>query len=179
MIVAQARVPVCQTATWSSTFVTLAGAQGNAGSTSTLFSSPYDATFDTYGFMYVADFNNHRIQRFPPGSNTGTTVAGFSLGSGPSRSELYTPAAITVDANGQMFILDSFNYRVLRWQLGEPLGVVIAGGRGLGSTLDRLARSYGLFVDSQSNIYVSENGNHRVTRWLNGNTTAGILVLYL
>ena len=129
--------------------------------------------------MYVADYNNHRIQRFPPGSNIGITVAGFNLASGPSRSELYQPAAITVNANGQMFIVDSFNYRVLKWQLNDPLGVVIAGGRGLGSTLDKLARCYALFVDSQSNVYVSDYGNSRVTRWLNGNTTSGILVLYL
>ena len=126
----------------------------------------------------MADFNNNRIQRFPPGSNTGTTIAGFTLGSGASRSELYNPAAIIVDSLGQMYIADSFNYRVFRWQIGEPMGTVIAGGRGLGSTLDRMGRCYGLFLDPLSNIYVSDNGNNRVTRWFNGNTTAGVLVLF-
>ncbi|CAF4633016.1 unnamed protein product, partial [Rotaria socialis] len=55
--------------------------------------------------MYVVDFGNHRIQKYPLGVLTGTTVAGFSIGSGSSRSELYYPSAITVKSNGTMFIL--------------------------------------------------------------------------
>jgi hypothetical protein len=75
-----------------------------------------------------------------------------------------------------MFILDSSNYRVLRWQLNEPLGYVVAGGRGSGSAFDRMAISYGMFVDDHYNIYICEQGNHRVTFWTQGNTTAGVLV---
>ena len=45
----------------------VAGSTSNAGATSTLLSSPYDVTFDGYGWMYIADFNNHRIQRFRSG----------------------------------------------------------------------------------------------------------------
>lgn len=78
-----------------------------------------------------------------------------------------------------MYILDSMNYRVLRWQVGDPLGTVIVGGRGSGTTFDKIARSYGLFVDIQYNVYVSENANNRVTKWFYGNTTAGILVLLI
>ena len=76
-----------------------------------------------------------------------------------------------------MYILDSNNYRVLRWQLNEPLGYVVAGGRGSGSTFDRIGISYAMFVDGLLNIYVSEQGNHRVTFWTQGNTTAGVLVM--
>lgn len=75
-----------------------------------------------------------------------------------------------------MYILDSSNFRVLRWQVGDPMGTVVVGGRGSGTTFDKITTSYAMFVDNQYNIYVSENGNHRVTKWLNGNTTAGSLV---
>jgi hypothetical protein len=78
-----------------------------------------------------------------------------------------------------MFIVDSANYRVFKWQIGDPIGTVIAGGRGLGTTYDKLARCYALFVDSQSNVYVSDYGNSRVTKWFNGNTTAGLLVFII
>lgn len=176
--IALASTILCPTAVWNPAFTQIAGGTSFAGSASHLFSSPYDVTVDVYGNVYVADFNNNRIQRFPPGSNTGSTIAGFTLGSGVSRSELYNPSAIIVDSLQQMYIADSFNYRVFRWQIGEPMGTVIAGGRGLGSTLDRLARCYGLFLDPLSNIYVSDYGNNRVTRWFNGNTTTGILVLF-
>lgn len=161
---------------WNQTFTNLVGAMGTSGSTSTLLSSPFDVAFDAYRFMYVADRINNRIQRFSPGSNIGTTIAGFSLGSGSSRSELYYPSALSVTPNGTMFILDDYNFRVLRWQAGDQLGYIVAGGRGLGSTFDRMGYSYGISVDDQYNIYISEQSNHRVTLWTNGNTTAGRLV---
>ncbi|CAF4729948.1 unnamed protein product [Rotaria sp. Silwood1] len=172
----QTQVPLCPTARWNSSYTTIAGAISNPGSTSTLFSSPYDTYFDGYQNMYVADYNNHRIQLFPAGSNIGRTMAGISFTSGSGLSELSFPAAIYVDPNGAMYILDSNNYRVLKWQVGDPLGAVIVGGRGSGSALNQIARSYGMFVDNQYNVYVSENANHRVTKWFHGNTTAGILV---
>jgi hypothetical protein len=62
-----------------------------------------------------------------------------------------------------MFILDRGNYRILKWQTGDSLGYVVAGGRSSGSTFDKITTSYGMFVDINYNIYISEQGNHRVT----------------
>lgn len=76
-----------------------------------------------------------------------------------------------------MYILDTSNYRVLKWQLGDPLGFVVVNGRGSGSTFDKIGLTYSFFIDNQLNIYVSEYGNNRVTRWNNGNNTAGTLVI--
>ena len=75
-----------------------------------------------------------------------------------------------------MYILDSYNYRVLRWNVGEPLGYIVAGGNGGGSAFNQIGMSYSLFVDHQFNIYISENGNNRVTFWSVLNITAGVLV---
>ena len=191
-LLARAPTTLCPNAQWNSTFTLEAGGTGTAGSTSNLFSSPYDVTIDIYQNLYVVDYNNHRIQRFPAGlshfsihchphssligSNIGATVAGFSLGSGPSRSELYNPTAIYVDLTGSMYILDSLNYRVLFWRAGDPLGTIIINGRGSGTTFDRIGRSYAMFIDGQQNIYVSENANNRVTKWFYGNNTISLLV---
>ncbi|CAF4390257.1 unnamed protein product, partial [Rotaria magnacalcarata] len=41
--------------------------------------------------MYIADLSNHRIQRYAPGSNIGTTIAGVTSSAGNSRSQLYNP----------------------------------------------------------------------------------------
>jgi len=77
-----------------------------------------------------------------------------------------------------MYILDSYNYRVLKWTVGDPLGYVVAGGHGSGSAFTQISLSYGIYVDSMFNIYVSEQTNNRVTKWLVTNTTSGILVRF-
>ena len=75
-----------------------------------------------------------------------------------------------------MFIMDTLNYRVMKYLPGQPLGFAVAGNRGSGTTLDKIGTSYGIYLDDQLNIYISEYSNHRVTVWLNGNTTAGSIV---
>ena len=77
-----------------------------------------------------------------------------------------------------MYILDSSNCRVLKWKLGDPLGYVVAAGRGCGSQFYQISTSYSMFVDPSGNIYVSDNTNHRVTLWSSTNTTSGILVFF-
>lgn len=104
------------------------------------------------------------------------TVAGFSTGGGSSLSELSSPSSIFVDLDGTMYILDTNNYRVVKYLPGQPISSVVAGGRGLGSTADKIGLSYGLYLDDQLNIYISEYGNHRVSLWAAGNTTAGTRV---
>ncbi|CAF5031402.1 unnamed protein product, partial [Rotaria sp. Silwood1] len=172
----QTRVPLCATAIWNSSFTMVAGSTSSPGSTSTLLSSPYGLTFDGYGYMYVIDYGNHRIQRFQQGSNIGSTVAGLNPSSGSGRSEFNGPSALYVDSSQTMYVLDTYNYRVMKWQIGDTIGTVIVNGRGSGSTFDKIGRSHGFFVDTNYNIYISEFGNHRVTLWYNGNNTAGLLV---
>lgn len=75
-----------------------------------------------------------------------------------------------------MYILDTSNYRVLRWKVGEPMGFVVAGGNGWGSALTQITTSYAMFVDNQRTVYVSEYSNHRVTMWSASNTTNAVLV---
>ena len=109
------------------------------------------------------------------GSFIGTTVAG-SGSAGSDYSEFNNPSAMYIDGNRVMYILDTTNYRVLKWRFGDPLGYVIVGGNGAGSSLTQISTSYAMFIDNQYNIYVSDNANCRVTMWLSTNTTAGILV---
>lgn len=132
---------------------------------------------DGFQNLYVADTNNHRIQFYPRGATLGTTIAGSSSGAaGSSYSQLNNPSAIYVDTNRAMYILDRTNYRVLKWQYGEPLGYVVAGGAGAGSALNQFSTSYGMFIDQQTNIYISDSANCRVTLWQASNRTSSILV---
>ena len=68
LFLAQTPTPLCPTAEWNSSAILLTGSLGAAGSTPTFVNLPLDITFDQYRQMYVADHQNHRIQRYPPGS---------------------------------------------------------------------------------------------------------------
>ncbi|CAF4840942.1 unnamed protein product [Rotaria sp. Silwood1] len=170
---------ICDAAYWNSTIRIVAGSTGSYSTALNRLYTPTDLFFDGNGYMYVVDYGNNRIQRFPPGSTSSTsavTVAGYTTTGGSSFSELNDPYSIFVDSEGTMYIMDTTNYRVIKWRSGEPLGFIVAGGHGTGTTLDKIGTSYAIYLDDQSNIYISEYSNHRVTIWLNGNTTAGNIV---
>ncbi|CAF1614150.1 unnamed protein product [Rotaria magnacalcarata] len=107
--------------------------------------------------MYVADQSNNRIQKFVGGSATGTAVTNLTLSN---------PCDLYVDNNNVLYILDTSNYRVLRWS--NNVVTVVAGGFGAGSTYDKMSTSYSMFIDASYNIYVSDYGNHRVALWSAG-----------
>ena len=78
---------------------------GNAAS----FSMPYSMTIDKNGNLYVCDLGNMEIRKITPGA-TVTTIAGeypgiFSVGVA-NKVPILDPAGVTVDKNGNIFILD-------------------------------------------------------------------------
>lgn len=78
--------------------------------------------------LYIADYNNHRIQKYDIGSSTGTTTAGQANGlGGSSVNQLKNPTCILVDSSGGIFISDSSNNRVQYWSNGASTGSTIAG----------------------------------------------------
>ncbi|CAF3042616.1 unnamed protein product [Rotaria socialis] len=172
---------VCATAIWNSTF-SLAAGTGTAGSTATLLYNSYDVFIDGWQSIYVVDNYNNRVQKYLAGSNIGTTVAGlsFTFGvtptAGSAPPQLNSPTGIFVDLTGIIYVADYNNYRIQKWLPGYPFGSTVAGGRGLGTTLDKLGGVQAIYVDAQSNIYVSDYTNHRVSLWAAGNTTAGKVV---
>lgn len=64
---------------------------GTNGATSTLLYNPVGVTMDPMGNIYVADSANQRIQLFPAGQSTGTTIAGMSGVRGNSSTLFYYP----------------------------------------------------------------------------------------
>lgn len=109
-------------------------------------------------------------------SSSGTIVAGYTNAGGSGSSQLNGPTGVFIDSNRTLYIVDNLNYRIQRWYFSQPIGFTVAGGRGSGSTLDKLSTSRAVYVDNQLRVYVSEYGNHRVTRWASAVT--GVIVGY-
>ena len=114
---------------WNSSGITVAGIVGNAGSTSNQLNTPLDVISDWNNNLYIADYYNHRIQKYSPGSSVGETVAGNGT-LGATASQLCFPSRVLIDANENLYISDAYNYRVQFWSKGATNGTTIAGTTG-------------------------------------------------
>jgi DNA-binding beta-propeller fold protein YncE len=81
-------------------------------------------------WLYVADSNNNRIQRYSLNDTwpcNGTTVAGGN-GLGSGSHQLNSSSYIRLSQKtGAMYIVDQGNSRIQRWAQGATEGVTIAG----------------------------------------------------
>ena len=156
------RYPPNSTSGTSSVIVAGTGSSGLGPST---LNRPRRVFVDDELSIYIADYYNHRIQKWGYGACAGVTVAGNgSTGSGTS--QLNYPRDVVVDANGFMFITDSDNHRILRWLVGAAAGECIAGCSGiLGNRADRLKYPNAVAFDDNGLLYVSDCSNHRVQKF--------------
>ena len=110
--VADSRNNRIQEFTSGGSFLTKWGGSGTGGVSSSSqdgkFSRPYDLDFDAEGSIWVADRNNHRIQRMTTGG-----IFLSKLGSlGLDIAQFNFPSGIVIDAAGLVSITDSSNNRV-------------------------------------------------------------------
>lgn len=88
----------------------IAAGSGIAGPSSLQLWSPRGIFVDRNFTLYVADFYNHRIQRFWFEDFNGTTVAGAGA---PSTVILNSPTGVVLDADGYLFIVESGEHRII------------------------------------------------------------------
>jgi hypothetical protein len=155
--------------------VTVAGGNGQ-GSAANQFYHLQGIFVDRSGNLFVADYNNNRIQKFPPGSTSatnGVTVAGGN-GQGSAANQI-TPVGVFLNNNGEIYVGDWYDERIQKFPAGSSSatnGVTVAGGNGIGSSADQLNTGWGLFVDSNDNLYAADYGNERIQKFPTGSTSA-------
>ncbi|MBE0639580.1 MAG: T9SS type A sorting domain-containing protein, partial [Bacteroidales bacterium] len=142
---------------------TVAGGNGY-GSNANQLAYPYDVFVDGSGNIFIADRNNHRIQKWAPGATSGATVAGGN-GSGSAANQLAYPIGVFVDGAGTIFIADQSNHRIQKWAPGATSGATVAGGNGYGSNANQLYSPFGVHVDGSGNIFIADYSNHRIQKW--------------
>ena len=127
--------------------------------------------------LYIADTNNHRIQKWTIGSTYGVPVAGTGV-AGSGLSQLYWPYTVLVDLNGYMYITDYGNNRIVRWAPDVTVGECIAacsGDWGIGS--NQLNSPSYIAFDSRGSLYVNDFGNNRVQKFELLNNTSTVYQL--
>ncbi len=152
----------------------IAGWQDGPGD-SAQFNSPSDLCVDDSGNVYVSDFQNQRIRKIDSNGYV-STIAGSGIAGyldGNVNARFNYPRGICRDANGNLFVADSWNHRIRKIDPAGNVTTYAGGGNviGVGSVgslidaPDTAARFYtpsGLTIDQNGNLYVADAYNHRV-----------------
>ena len=112
---------------------------------------------DRQGNVYIPDSGNGRVRKVSPGG-TITTIAGtgpvhtFGGDGGPAnKAQLFWPAAVAVDTKGNVYIADTYNYRIRKITVGAAPLTLILGG----SSSQRLLAQKGIVVTARCNASCS------------------------
>ena len=152
-----------------------------AATTQTGLNNPWEITFDSSGDLWVTDIANNRVLEFVPPFYNGmpaSVVIGQSSFTqalqGRSQSGIFNPHGIGFDSQGDLWITDYGNDRVLEFvppfSSGMDASLVI--GQSSFTTDQRLLTAYsmnspwGLTFDSHGDLWVSDTGNSRVLEFV-------------
>lgn len=139
------------------------------------FRSPTAVAVDDGGNVYIADSGNNRIRKASPAGLI-TTVAGngsygYSGDGGPAAdAQFSSPAAVTVDDDGNLYIADSANNRIRKVSAGGIITTVAGNGTqgysgDSGPAADaQLNFPQGIAVDGSRNLYIADWGNRLIRR---------------
>jgi hypothetical protein len=133
------------------------------------------------GLFYLSDCNNNRILTLNLTNNMLQLAVGTGL-AGSNNTNLNLPLGITVDTStGSLYVADSRNHRVQKFNFGSIAGFTVAGGTVSGQSLSQLYLPSGVALDSNGNVYISDGGNNRIVQWLvgaqQGRIIAGMIYL--
>ncbi|CAF4830933.1 unnamed protein product, partial [Rotaria socialis] len=124
---------------------------GCPGSVSDMLDHPHGIFVDTNSYLYVADTDNNRIQRFAPGQLSGTTLAGFGA---TVYFILNRPTDVVLDADGYLFIMESHNHRIIR-TVENGFKCVVGCFGGSGTTSSQLHNPQTMAFDTTTSTTVT------------------------
>ncbi|CAF0903803.1 unnamed protein product [Adineta ricciae] len=152
----------------ANTAPSIAAGNGTNGSNAYMLSSPLGICVDANLNLYVADFNNNRIQQFRPNELNATTVVGTS-----GTMVLNGPSDILLDAAGYLFIVDHKNNRIVGSSLNGFRCIVGCSGV-VGAGSEQLNYPYSFSFDSYGNFFVADTYNQRIQKFTLATNSCGL-----
>lgn len=152
------------------------GYSGDGGAaTNARLAAPQRVVVDATGNVFFSDSGNNRVRRVDTGG-TITTVAGngdfgdFGDGGAATNASLRSPAGLSLDAAGNLFIADSFNNLIRKVDTNGIIttvaGTLTGGvsGDGIQATNASLNRPLGVAVDVAGNLFIADTQNSLIRR---------------
>jgi uncharacterized protein (TIGR03663 family) len=115
------------------------------------------------GTLFVADTNNHRIQRISPEGevlNVWGRFADRRQGDAPGGT-FNEPWGIAAAPDGSVYVADTWNHRIQRFT-AEGEFLTMFGFEGQGETLDAFWGPREVAVHPDGRVFVADTGNHRI-----------------
>jgi sugar lactone lactonase YvrE len=148
--------------------IVVAGGNGS-GSALNQLNSPEGIALDKQGNLYVSDYLNRRVLKFPPNSTSatiGTVVATGHEDTGEP-GQFSEPNDIALDKEGNLYVCDVD--QICKFppnSTSATAGTTVAGGNG------QFGRSYGIGIDGEDNLYVADGSSNRVLKFPPNSTSA-------
>lgn len=161
-----------------------------SGTTGGTLNSPASIHVDGAGRLWVADGSNNRVLRFDDAANKpsgaeangvlGQTLFTTAVAAGGAAG-MSGPSGVFADQQGRLWVADSVNHRVLRFDgaAGKTNGASADGvlgqadftgsdsNRGGAAAANTFAALFGLSVDANGRLWVADTENYRVLRFDN------------
>lgn len=140
------------------------------------FDTPVDIAFDNEGYMYVADFNNNRVQKL---NSNGAFIMQYGASAPNASSALGSfnaSAGLALDGNGNLYVAEAGNNRIQKLDTNGNFMTY------LGNSAPNASSAHGLFnfplgiaIDENQNLLVADTGNNLVLAFdANGSFIAAI-----
>ncbi|CAK4868622.1 unnamed protein product [Aphanomyces euteiches] len=133
---------------------------GEAGSGLGEFDHPFAVAVDRSDNLFVSDMGNGRVQKLDVSTNQWSEWKQASGGSYSDLGAFSYPMGIAVDRHGNVYVADSYNFRIQKldaatnqwseWKKADDLG--------------NFDRPSGIAVDGNDNVYVAELMKNRILK---------------
>ncbi len=133
-----------------------------SGSGDGQFNNPMGIVIDSLGYVFIADSDNYRVQKFQPGLGSFLLKWGGTLGSGDGQFD--SALGMAVDNSGYVYVADAglSNDRIQKFD-SDGNFVAKWGSRGTNDGQFNTPRD--VAVDSSDNIYVVDMNNNRIQKF--------------
>ncbi|HEU5046989.1 MAG TPA: 6-bladed beta-propeller [Rickettsiales bacterium] len=157
----------------------------NAGTTNGYLNGVTSVAFDSRGNVYVVDINHNRVQVF---DKTGAYVSGIGASyngvsgavgsSGSGNGQFNSPVGITIDPSGNIWVVDTGNHRVQKFDSNGNYLLSLGCGY-TASSCSIGASSYangafkypqGIAADASGNVWVVDRNNNRLEKFSSSGT---------